>query len=107
MRWFFWKWIVGQEGQGIGIVAQVRNQDRQCHRERVVDLRRMRLLRRSLCALNQRLWQNVSQQCIIKTGEKRNDRQIVQKRQIAADNEKDLEQNHQRARNVARGSRYK
>src|SRR5437660_4424918 len=47
----------------------------------------------------------MTQQCVIETGEKWNDGQIIQKGKIPADDEKDLEQNQQSTGDVTRGSR--
>src|SRR6266404_6484687 len=80
--------------------AQVGNQDRQGDRDGVVDARRFRLLRRLLGPPNEGFRQNAAKKCVIETGEKWNDRDIIQERQIAADDEDDLKTNEQYAGNM-------
>src|SRR5205823_3235487 len=88
-----------------GRYAEPGNQDCQCDSDRVVDARRLRFLRGALSAPNERARQEMPKECVVEAGEKRNDGQIIQKRKIAADNEKDLKRDEQHTRDMARSSR--
>src|SRR5215475_3129501 len=63
------------------------------------------MLSRLLCVLHDPSRKKTRKKSIIKARQKRNDREIVEKRKIAADDEKNLEGDQKHARNVARGSR--
>ena len=67
----------------------------------------VRFQRRAFRTPNEWLRQNVSEQRVIETGKERNDREIIQEREVAADDEKDLKGNEQRASDVTRSSRPK
>src|SRR5262249_35298603 len=71
----------------------------------VVDSRRLRILSRALCASHDRFRQKTPEKTIIEARQKWNDRQIIEKRKIAADNEKNLECDQQHSRNVPRSTR--
>src|SRR4030095_17021732 len=71
----------------------------------VVDSRRLRVLSRLLCASHNRAREKTPKKAIIKARQKWNDREIIEKRKIAADDEKSLERDQQHAGNVPRHSR--
>src|SRR5215831_12307200 len=63
------------------------------------------MLSRLLCASHNRSREKAPEKTIIKARQKRNDSEIIEKRKIAADDEKKLERNQQHAGNVPRRSR--
>ncbi len=80
---------------GDGRDAQIRDQERQSDGDGVVDARRLRFLRRTFCALNDRPWKNSPKEGVIKTSEKWNNRHVIQEREVAADDENDLKTHQQ------------
>ena len=86
---------------GDGRDAQIDDQERQSDGDGVVDARRLRFLRRTFCALNDRPWKNSPKEGVIKTSEKRNNRHIIQKGEVAADDENDLKTYQQDAGDMA------
>src|SRR5262249_45004841 len=87
------------------IDAEIRTQDGQCDRHDIADWRWLRFLRRPLRTPHERLWQNMPQQRVIETGKEWNDGEIIQKRKVAANDEKDLKRDEQHARDVTRSAR--
>src|SRR5205814_1767694 len=60
--------------------AQIRNQERQSDSDGVVNARRLRFLRRTFGALNDRRWKNSAKEGVIEASEKWNDGYVIQKR---------------------------
>ena len=81
--------------------AEICNQDRQSDGDGVIDTRWLRFPGRALGAPDDHSRKNSSQECIIKTGEKWNDGDVVQKRKIAADDEKQLKSDEQDTGNMS------
>ena len=67
-----------------------------------VNARRLRLFAARSARLTSAFRKNAPPEGVIETGEKRNDGDVIQKRKIAADDEKDLKAHQQHAGDVAR-----
>ena len=83
--------------------AQIRNQNGQCDSDAKLSARRLRLFG----AIRQRRRKNTTPEGIVEAGEEGNDRDVIQKREVAADDQNDLKNYQQHAGDVAGVTRTK